>query len=577
MIFRPAESMNGDTTERPGRPLAVVLFFLVLAVLLPSLLFSIALIHRNDDARRDAVYAQADAATTTVADGFRRETARMRYILQLLSTKGALLTDNFSQTHADAQSALAGSNTYFLVLDTENNQILNTRVPYGTALGKGSSTEAIEASQRSGDIEMSGLFFGRTSGEIVFNMAYYLEREGMPPLNLVLTQNARDLVRAVDLPMAQGWNFAIVDPNNQYAAGTADIATGQTFLFDHEMLEAMEPDDHSFVEQDGVRYLVSVRSIRPEGWLSVVWVPADVVEAPLRRAWLLVVLTGILLLLISIGAAAGGAWVLARPMKQLARDAYALGSGETVAARDTGIAEIDIVSTQLAAASRERVQKEEEVRFLLKEVSHRAKNQLTVVGSIARQSLRSSGADPSVSDALLERINALSLSLDRLVGNRLNAAELRALVEIQLDSFLTERAGQAVVEGPDCEVSPAAAQALGLALHELATNAAKYGALSVPTGKVHVEWDLIPPDSAEDGSGGFLVLKWLESDGPAVTTPTRTGFGTQIVETYLGAAIGANVKRDFAPEGFSCIIRVPLNKLRPQHEDGEEDDAQDVL
>ncbi|NHK27860.1 hypothetical protein FF098_008100 [Parvularcula flava] len=571
MIFRPATQNDAGNADRPGRPLALVLFFLVLAVLLPSLLFSIALIHRNDDARRDAVYAQAEAAVTTVADGFRRETARMRYMLQLLSTKGALLTDDFSRIHQDAQTALAGSSTYFLVLDEEYNQILNTRVAYGSPLGKGSSTEAIDASRESGQIEMSSLFFGRTSGEIVFNMAYHLPREGMAPINLALTQNARDLVRAVDLPMAQGWDFAIVDPNNQYAAGTADIATGQTFLFEHDMLEAMEPDDHTFVERDGVRYLVSVRSVQPEGWLAVVWVPAEVVEAPLRRAWFLVVLTGFLLLLISIGAAAGGAWVLARPMKQLARDAHALGAGELVAARKTGIAEIDIVSEQLASASRERVQKEEEIRFLLKEVSHRAKNQLTVVGSIARQSLRSSGADPTVSDALLERINALSLSLDRLVGTRLNAAELRALVEIQLDSFLTERAGQAELKGPDYEVSPTAAQALGLALHELATNAAKYGALSVPSGKLNVTWDILPPDSAEDGSGGFLILRWKESGGPAVTEPTRTGFGTQIVETYLGAAIGANVKRTFAPEGFSCIIRVPLNKLRPQEDDEEED------
>ncbi|GGD01241.1 sensor histidine kinase [Aquisalinus flavus] len=572
MLLRPAKDKAAGNPDRPGRPLAVVLFFLVLAVLLPSLLFSVVLIHRNDDARRDAVYVQVDAAATTLADGFRRETTRMRYILQLLSTKNGLLTDNFSQLHEDAQTALAGSNTYFLVLDEQNNQLLNTRLPYGTALGKGSSTEAMDASRSSGEVEMSSLFFGRTSGEIVFNVVYHLKRAGAEPLNLALTQNARNLISAVDLPMAPDWNFAIVDPNNQYAAGTADIATGQAFLFEHEMLHEIEPADHTFVERDGVRYLVSVTAVQPEGWLAVVWVPADVVEAPLRRAWMLVVLTGLLLLLISIGAAAGGAWVLARPIKQLARDAHALGSGEPVAARNTGIAEIDIVSEQLASASGERVRKEEEIRFLLKEVSHRAKNQLTVVGSIARQSLRSSGADPSVSDALLERINALSLSLDRLVGTRLNAAELKALVEIQLDSFLTERAGQAVIEGPDYDVSPMAAQALGLALHELATNAAKYGALSVSSGKVHVTWDIIPLDSGEEGPGGFLVLKWVETGGPAVESPSRTGFGTQIVETYLGAATGANVKRVFAPEGFSCVIRIPLNKLGPQ-EDDEEDAA----
>ena len=589
--MRKPSSAESSRHNRSAQPLALHLFTLILFVLLPCLLFSVVLLIRNDNARRDLAYSRAETVVASVAESFHRETERMRYLLQVLSTKGALRTGDLAALHADARVSLAGSNTHFLVLDQDYNQLLNTRVEFGAPLGKGSNTDTLDRSRTSGEITLSGLFFGRTSGEIVFNMSNWIQIDEETGLYLVLTQNARDLFAAVETPVPQGWHYAVLDPNNQFATGSVDLTVGQTFPFPSDWIARNVGLDSDIVTHEQERYLVAATDLRSTGWKAMVWAPAPVVEAPLRRTWLLVVFAGFGLLLISIAAAAAGAHYLSRPIRILARDAHNLGEGQPVTAHDSNIIEIDQVSRELAHASHERARREEEIEFLLHEVSHRAKNQLSVISAITRQNLAEKDVEPDIVETLLARIQALAMSLDRLVGRNWQQIDLKALIETQLVSFNTQGVSRIRTNGPEVEIRPHAAQVLGLAIHELATNASKYGCLSNEAGYLTVSWAIrrLPVEEGEAGEPGderppegapqapdaipMLVIRWRESGGPPVQPPAKTGFGTRIIEDYLSQALGATVERRFEPAGFFCMIKMPADRLTDRKDASSRDAA----
>jgi two-component sensor histidine kinase len=191
-------------------------------------------------------------------------------------------------------------------------------------------------------------------------------------------------------------------------------------------------------------------------------------------------------------------------------------------------------------------------RLLLDELNHRVKNTLAVVRSIAGQTLRGGRTLAEARDALAERLRALAEAHDLLTGSGWRGAGLRALAEAELGPY----AGRASAEGPDLTLGPKAALALGLALHELATNAAKHGALSVPGGRVEVAWGL-----EGDANERVLRLGWRELGGPPVAATSRHGFGRTLIEQGLRHDLGGEVALEFRPEGLACELRVPASAV----------------
>ena len=137
-----------------------------------------------------------------------------------------------------------------------------------------------------------------------------------------------------------------------------------------------------------------------------------------------------------------------------------------------------------------------------------------------------------------------------------HGASLSELVHSQLGHHLDRDGAQVSLEGPALLLKPEAAQSLGLALHELATNATKYGALSVPAGRVEIGWRLLPP---AEGEGVEIV--WSESGGPKVAAPKRRGFGSLVIERNLARSLEADIGLDFAPEGLRCRMLIPATNL----------------
>ncbi len=198
-----------------------------------------------------------------------------------------------------------------------------------------------------------------------------------------------------------------------------------------------------------------------------------------------------------------------------------------------------------------RKKAEEHIAFLLREMSHRMSNLIAVVQSMAALSAQSATSMAAFQERFADRLRALGVAQNLLATQAWSGASLRQLVEQNVAAFAGD-GGRFVIDGPEVSLLPEAAQSIGLALHELATNAVKYGSLSVPAGKVRIAWRHIG-----EGERHFLLLSWKEEGGPPVEPPTRKGFGQIVSGDMVAQALDARVDTDYAAEGFSWAVRLP--------------------
>jgi two-component sensor histidine kinase len=205
-----------------------------------------------------------------------------------------------------------------------------------------------------------------------------------------------------------------------------------------------------------------------------------------------------------------------------------------------------------AAARAERRRAEERQRMLVDELSHRVKNTLATVAAIAKQTMERSQGLADFETAFLSRLRALAEAHDVLFRSNWSDADLGALLRAALAPFVRPDGPEVALNGPAVAIRPKAALTLSLVVHELAVNAAKYGAMSCPQGRIAVDWRLRP------GPEGGLALRWRERGGPPVSPPERRGFGSTFIERSVAYEIDGEARLDFAPEGLVCEISFPL-------------------
>ena len=198
-------------------------------------------------------------------------------------------------------------------------------------------------------------------------------------------------------------------------------------------------------------------------------------------------------------------------------------------------------SLALEIEHRRRIERHQ--NLLLDELNHRVKNTLATVQAMAMQTLK--GVDLPARDAFLARLFALSSQHDLLTLDNWEGASFEGVVRRALRPWREEGHPRFAIEGPAVHLEPKRALALGMAFHELATNAAKYGAFSNDTGTVQVSWTIEP-------DGKMLKLRWEERGGPATCQPQRRGFGLRLIEHGLARELSGKVSLDFRPQGLVC-------------------------
>ena len=201
----------------------------------------------------------------------------------------------------------------------------------------------------------------------------------------------------------------------------------------------------------------------------------------------------------------------------------------------------------------DRKNAEQHRELLINELNHRVKNTLTMVQAIASQTFK--GVDAGVRADFEQRLLTLSSVHNLLTEQNWDSAELHAVIRASLKPHLNGPRERLAFDGPDLRLQPKGAVALSMALHELGTNALKYGALSAENGAVSLTW------TADDGR---FRLRWQERGGPPVTPPSRTGFGSRLIEHGLSAELQGDVRIDYRTPGVVCTIDAPLEAIREE-------------
>src|SRR6185369_13318410 len=213
----------------------------------------------------------------------------------------------------------------------------------------------------------------------------------------------------------------------------------------------------------------------------------------------------------------------------------------------------EVLLTQAGIDAREREAADKLQKLILEELHHRIKNTLATVSAIASQSLRNVSGAEHAQNAIEGRLLALGRAHDLLLQARWTSADLRKIVRGATEAFDNPDVPKFAIEGPDVRVTSGAVIAIAMTLNELCTNTTKFGALSVPQGRVDIKWTL-------DQQAQRLNFTWTETNGAAVRPPEKRSFGTRLIET-LGRQLRGDVQLTYEPTGFVYVFDVPMSSL----------------
>lgn len=211
-----------------------------------------------------------------------------------------------------------------------------------------------------------------------------------------------------------------------------------------------------------------------------------------------------------------------------------------------------VLSSQICGDRAEVLELQSTATVDMDELQHRMKNMLSVVQALSRQTMSNCATKEQFDTQFSARLAAYCASIDRLIANNWQGLEINDLIRIQLSAFIDGR--QNFIDGPELHMSTKAAHWLGLAIHELATNAVKYGSLSVPQGRVHIAWAILKIET-----GDLFHLHWHETGGPAVTEPTRRGFGGRLIQELIASAVSGQTSYKFHPAGVTWSLTAPAS------------------
>lgn len=467
--------------------------------------------------------------------------------------------DSVPAFYARAKAATQDLPGWISLIDDTGQQVLSTREPLGVPLPLKLGPDVL-ARIMAGEAKVSNLYLGPVSKEYVFSISQpvviagrrYVLSYSAPPRTLDAVLDAQRL--------PPGWAMGVTDRSGRVVTRWPGAETYRGRHSSTAFQAAVGDRPEGVVRAqtiEGEPNVAAFHRSAATGWRTAISVPRSQL---LRRAIMpLAQLAGTALLLLAAGlvVAAILGQRLTRAYALAVSRADALGRGEHPAPAPPVVAEDEILFEAMEQAAQrldrrtaENERAREHQRLLLNELNHRVKNTLSTVQSIALQTARQTDAPPAFATAFEGRLLSLSKTHSALMAEDWEGAPLREVMESELNHF---GEGRIALAGPDVLLPPRAALALGLVAHEMATNAAKYGALSVPTGRVSVDWSL---DGGADPP--ILTLVWRERGGPPVTTPTRRGFGGRLIERSLVAELGGTVESDYATEGLTLTTRFPL-------------------
>jgi PAS domain S-box-containing protein len=666
---------TADTASK-GRPAAVHLVALAVAVAIPLLLLVGALLYRSVTLENEQIKQRIGQVLQALVADLDRDMDRRIAVLETLSTSPLLSAEDWPAFYAQAKQAL-GSRAYIVLVAADGRQVFNTYVPYGEAPKLTGDPATLQRMKQDPRPVISDLFTSLVVRQPVYNISIPVMRNNQ--LRYVMSlglmpEDLRALLQSQALPA--NWSAAIWDGKGITMARTHDHARLLGASVPQHLTRLQPEKVERTTNITGEEALIAVARGHWSDWTIDVSFPTALVDRQLRDSLLFWGATILLVGTLVVGLAFLFGRTLTRPLAAATAAAGALGRGEPFTIRDSAIREINAVNDALRRArhdidegsaalrdseerlrtaaeaaqfgaheydvvhdrthrspqflkilgadaaamatfeagldfvhpddrdvTRRRKQRvlqsgqdryqleyrirrrdsqvrwvmdrgqvirdkagaaqrvigvvlditdikeaEQRQRLLFDELNHRVKNTLAIVQALALQTLQTRPQPDEFADAFSARLGSLARAHSLLTEDSWRGASLKEIVASALSAFVDE--GRSIDIGGDAVMVPAGATVtLSLMLHELATNAAKYGALSVAEGRLAVRWTADP-----SGAGTMVDLVWHEDGGPPVSPPTRRSFGSRLL-TSSAKQLGAELDLDYAAAGLRCRLR----------------------
>lgn len=540
---------------RVGRALSVRahILFIVLAAVLPLLLLAAFLAYAYAVAETERFERRVRELVFDAALAIERDLTATAATLQALAVSRALATGDFAAFHAQAIAVREVLDSTIVLRDASGRQILSTRAPLGSRLPETSSSLRWDPEIQAGSGPfVTGHYRGIINPVSSYAVVVPVRHDGVVTYMLHVsypTSRLRDLLAPIQVPA--GTVFGVLDrdhvvlarsQDHEAAAGTPSTAT--------PLLRTMTGEERHgrYVSRDGQDVFLVLRRIGSSGWVLAAGAPVETILAPLRQTLLAAAAVILGLAALAIGGALYFGGRVARAICRLAGLGAALDGGAPLTPPNTPVSEVNEVAGALATAAARH-------GLMVHELNHRVRNTLATVDSIVRLGARHAASIPEYQARLSDRIRSLGKTHVLLTASHWTEASLEELLRTEFAAHDAAGAGRVTLTGPPVALPARHAVAFGMLAHELATNAAKYGALSAPEGCIEVRWTLREPSA---GAAPVLHLTWTESGGPAVTPPTRQGFGTRLIERAIARDLGAKVEADYAPGGLRFTLVMPL-------------------
>jgi len=483
------------------------LAILVAGTILPLIGFSAAIVYQHYIQDRQDAFGRVLQVTRSIQQVVDREMQGIVSGLIVLAGSDSLARGDFDAFRGRVQGFLSQfpGHASIIVGDREGRQVFNSSRDPGVLLPPRTNREDRGVVFKTRKAAFSELFVGSVSrrpivtvtvpvfhgGEVVYDLSFD------PPLEIfqrIIEQQKPSDDWTISIFDRKGINFARV-PNPETTIGMK--ASPSLFAV---MFSAREGQART----EGVPLLTAFVRSGLTGWIPAAGIAEKALTAPAVRTFVLTGAIGVGMLAIGLAFAIRMATAIAR-----------------------------------AEALHE---------LLINEVNHRVKNTLATVQSLSSQTFRSS-ADAIARGKFDERLSSLGRTYDVLSAKKWEGADIKEVIDATLEPFASTDPGRIRVNGPPVQMSARSVVMLSMVLHELATNASKYGALSAPDGRVTVDWLIKPVDTVE--------LYWRETGGPAVEKPQRAGFGSTLIEKGFPAQIGGSALLQFDANGLRCTLEFP--------------------
>lgn len=541
---------------RVAHPLSIRarLVLLVIALLVPALLLTGGLLWSLEVQARHIQDRQLAAAARTLSLMIEGRLGEQVATVRALATSQNLKQGNWRAFDAEARDALNGSESWVSVRGDEGRQYVNTSKPPDAPSMVIQVPGATWSGVRSG-AQVSNLIWGTLSGQYIIIVMKPLVLDDGRSVHVSVVTPASSFAKLLarqNLPPR--WIAAILDGQKQVVADSrveGDMVGKTVSQHLREALASGSQGVSRDLKIQGRSTIAAFDQLQDAGWTAVVAMPRDEALGAVREAMLLGLFIGVLLLAAAILLALRIGRQIARPVETVATAASEWVAGRPASfPTHTGLSETDGLSRAFASALRAVRERDERQRLLMNELNHRVKNTLATVQAVALHTRTGAATVEEFHGALEGRVIAMSRAHELLTQADWEGAELGELARQALSAFAGP---QLKIEGPELQVGPTDALNLALVFYELATNAAKHGALSTESGQVTLTWWRVAEGAR---------ICWCESGGPPVSAPTRKGFGSRLIGRATHDLQPSRLSYEVT--GLRCELTLrPLNPASP--------------